>query len=124
VTWLSVLVGGAVGAVLRHVIAARVQLHSKGTFPVGILVVNLTGAFALGLVSGADHASGVPAWVFTTLQAGLLGAYTTYSTWAVDSLRLLERRQLAAAAVNLAAALAAGVVLVALGRLLGAWLVP
>lgn len=122
-TWLSVLVGGAVGAVLRHVIAARVQLRSKRTFPVGILVVNLTGAFALGLLSGADH-DGAPAWVFTTLQAGLLGAYTTYSTWAVDSLRLLERRQLAAAAVNLAAALAAGIALIALGRLLGAWLVP
>jgi len=117
--WAAVLLGGSIGAMLRQVVYGTVQARSGRDFPIGILAVNLTGAFLLGVASGAELGDRVPAWLAVGLQAGLLGAYTTYSTWGVDSLRLIRERRPVAVAMNLAGALAAGVALIAVGRLVG-----
>lgn len=108
-TLLAVLVGGLAGAVARQELFRALQERAGTRFPVGILAVNLSGAFLLGLLYGLDIAGSWPDWLAIGAQTGLIGAYTTYSTWAVDSLALIRDGAARSAVVNLAGSLAAGV---------------
>jgi CrcB protein len=110
-TLLAVLVGGFAGAVARQELFSALQERAGTRFPVGILVVNLSGAFALGLLYGLDVDSRWPQWLATGAQTGIIGAYTTFSTWAVDSLTLTRNGAGLAAVVNLVGSLLAGVLL-------------
>ena len=123
-TLLAILVGGFAGAVARHLVFSSLQDRAHTQFPVGILAVNLSGAFVLGLLYGLDIGSRWPDWLATGAQTGLIGAYTTYSTWAVDSLSLARGGAPRAAMVNLAGSLLAGVLLVWGGDSLGSVLNP
>lgn len=87
----------AAGAVLR--VALDRALHRQG-FPLGILVVNITGSFVLGLVVGAVRSGSLDSDLGTVLGTGLCGAFTTFSTFTVDTARLLADRRLVAAGVN------------------------
>src|SRR5439155_4055304 len=82
--WIGVALLGGAGAVGRLVLDAAVSERAGDAFPWGTLVVNLSGAFALGLLAGADVAGDA------LLLAGtaLLGSYTTFSTWMLESQRL------------------------------------
>jgi CrcB protein len=123
-TLLAILVGGFAGAVARHLASSSLQDRAGTRFPVGILAVNLSGAFVLGLLHGLRVDGSWPHWLAIGVQAGLIGAYTTYSTWAVDSLSLARGGAPRAATVNLAGSLLAGVLLVWGGDSLGAILNP
>ena len=123
-TLLAVLVGGFVGAIARQEGFSALQERARTSFPVGILAVNLSGAFVLGLLHGLRVDGSWPHWLAIGVQAGLIGAYTTYSTWAVDSLSLARGGAPRAATVNLAGSLLAGVLLVWGGDSLGAILNP
>jgi len=119
-TLLAVLVGGFAGAVARQVLSSALQDRASTRFPVGILVVNLSGAFVLGLLYGLDIDSHGPGWLRAVTQTGLIGAYTTYSTWALDSLALTRDGAGRSATVNLAGSLAGGVLLAWSGASIGA----
>jgi fluoride exporter len=119
-TLLAVLVGGFAAAIARQELFSAVQERASTQFPVGILVVNLSGAFVLGFLYGLGVASHWPHWAATGVQTGFIGAYTTYSTWAVDSMALIRGGAGRAAAGNLAGSLAAGVLLAWGGATLGA----
>lgn len=116
---LAVLVGGMAGAVARQELFSALQERARTRFPVGILVVNLSGAFVLGLLFGLHVSDSWPHWLATGVQTGAVGAYTTYSTWAVDSLALARVGSRPAAVVNLAGSLVAGVLLAWAGASLG-----
>lgn len=118
-TLLAVLVGGFAGAVARQELFSALQERAGTRFPVGILAVNLSGAFLLGLLYGFDMAGHWSDWLATGVQTGLIGAYTTYSTWAVDSLALIRDRAARSAVVNLAGSLTAGVPLAWAGASIG-----
>ena len=81
--WLMMLAGGA-GAVLRYLVDHWLR-GATTRFPLGTLAVNLLGSFALGLLVGADPG---PDWLLVA-GTGLLGGFTTFSTHAVESVRLL-----------------------------------
>lgn len=110
--------GGVIGAILRYVVGTQVQLWvaKPGNFPYGTLLVNLSGCFVVGLVffwlsgKGGLQDSGL------FLLTGLIGSYTTFSTFALDVLNLLRAGQLAQAAVYLALTNGMGLALVWLGR--------
>jgi CrcB protein len=119
-TLLAVLVGGFAGAVARHVLSSTLQARASTRFPVGILVVNLSGAFVLGLLYGLDIEHRWPGWVRAVTHIGLIGAYTTYSTWALDCLTLTRGGTGRLAVVNLAGSLAGGVLLAWSGARIGA----
>jgi fluoride exporter len=109
--WLGVGLLGGVGAVARFVVSTAVARRGAGWFPYGTLVVNLSGSALLGLVAGLSlHGDAL-----TLVAGGLVGSYTTFSTWMVDSERLGDR----ALAVNLVGGLLLGLAAVALGRALG-----
>jgi fluoride exporter len=101
---------GGVGAVARFLLDGAVTARAGSGFPWGTLAVNLSGAFALGLLVGvADDA-------YRLLGTGLLGAYTTFSTWMLESHRLGEDGRLRLGLVNFALSLAVGIAAVWLGR--------
>jgi CrcB protein len=113
--WLGVGLLGGAGALGRFLLDAAVAGRSTGWFPYGTLAVNLSGSALLGLVSGlALHGDAL------TLAGGaLLGSYTTFSTWMLDSHRLAEHDRGRALAANLLGSLALGLAAVALGRMVG-----
>ena len=119
-TLLAVLAGGFAGAVARQVLSSALQDRASTRFPVGILVVNLSGAFILGLLYGLDLENRWPDWLRAVTHTGLIGAYTTYSTWALDCLALTRGGAARSAVVNLAGSLAAGVLLAWSGASIGA----
>lgn len=119
-TLLAILVAGFAGAIARQEAFSAIQGRVRTKFPVGILAVNLSGAFALGLLFGLDVAGAWPHWLALGVQTGFIGAYTTYSTWAVDSLTLARAGTLWQAALNLAGSMLAGVLLAWAGSSLGA----
>ena len=119
-TLLAVLVGGFAGAVARQEGFSAIQGRVRTKFPVGILAVNLSGAFVLGLLFGLGVANEWPHWLATGVQTGFVGAYTTYSTWAVDSLTLARAGTPRLAVLNLVGSLLAGVLLAWAGVSLGA----
>ena len=119
ITLLAVLVGGFAGAIARQEGFSAIQDRTRTRFPVGILAVNLSGAFVLGLLFGLGVAKAWPHWLAIGVQAGFIGAYTTYSTWAVDSLTLARAGTPWQAVVNLAGSMLAGVLLAWAGVSLG-----
>jgi fluoride exporter len=113
--WLGVGLLGGVGAVGRFLVSAAVARRGGGWFPYGTLAVNLSGSALLGLVAGiALHGDAL-----TLVAGGLLGSYTTFSTWMLDSERLGEHRSDRALTANLLGSLLLGLAAVALGRALG-----
>jgi fluoride exporter len=106
---------GGFGAIARLLLDGSVSARVGRGFPWGTLAVNLTGAFALGVLAGAA-ASGDALRLAGT---GFLGAYTTFSTWMLETHRLAEDGRGRPAVLNIAGSLAAGVLLAWLGHELG-----
>jgi CrcB protein len=107
---------GGVGALGRFLLDGFVSRRAGDRFPWGTLAVNLSGAFALGVVAGAAVAGDARRLVAT----GLLGAFTTFSTWMFESHRLAEDGDGRLGAANLLASLVLGVAAAWLGRRIGA----
>ena len=113
---LGVGVLGGAGAIGRFLLDGTVASMTGRRFPWGTLAVNLSGAFCLGVLTGAA----VGEEALRLLGTGLLGAYTTFSTWVFESHRLGEDGELRLGLVNLLGSLALGIAAVWLGRKLGA----
>jgi CrcB protein len=114
--WAGVLVAGGVGALARLTLDETVSRRLAGAFPAGTLAVNASGAFALGLLTGLN----VSAAVTVLIGTGLIGAYTTFSTWMLETHRLAEDRRAGLAVWNIAGSVAVGVPLAIAGWALGA----
>jgi len=118
--WQWVLVGaaGAIGAPLRYVVDTLVGDRVDSMFPMGTLVVNVSGSFALGLISGLVLFDGLGSGPNVVLGSGVVGAYTTFSTWTFETMALVGEGEIALAVRNIgvsavlgAAAAAAGLAL-------------
>ncbi|MGI9185368.1 MAG: fluoride efflux transporter CrcB [Solirubrobacteraceae bacterium] len=112
--WIGVALLGGAGAVARFALDAVISARSDGLLPLGTLTVNLSGAFVLGLLTGLNLGGN------TLLLAGTatIGAYTTFSTWMLETHRLAEDRARRLAALNIVLSLAAGIGAAALGRVI------
>jgi CrcB protein len=116
---LLVAVGGAAGALARH---ATVQAVGPRSFPVAVLAINVSGAFALGVVVTALAARWSPD-VVTGLGVGFLGAFTTFSTLAVDTVLLADSNRLGAAVADMGLSVVLGLVAAGAGIAAGRALV-
>lgn len=96
---LLALAGGA-GAAVRLLVDGLVKTRFGARFPWGTSVINVSGSFALGLVTGLTAVGRMDeAWELV-VGAGFLGGYTTFSTASFETVRLLQERRFAAALVN------------------------
>jgi CrcB protein len=116
---VAVLIGaglvGGLGAIARFLVDGAVAERLGRDFPYGTLAVNLTGSFALGVLVGAAVAPDV----LRLAGTGFIGAYTTFSTWALETHRLGEDGRARHGALNLLVSLMLGVALAWAGRGLG-----
>jgi len=114
-TWIGIGALGAVGAYARFWVGGVVTDRWSGPFPLGTLVVNLSGGFALGMLVGLSVTG--PALV--VVGTGLLGGYTTFSTWMVEAQRLGEEGDLRRMLLDLAGPMVAGLAATGLGWVAG-----
>jgi len=116
---LGLIVAGAGGALLRYEVELGVRRRLGPAFPYGTLLINVSGSFCLGVLAGLAEHHGVHPGVVTVVGTGLLGAYTTFSTFAFDSVGLAETGRVGTAVVNIGASLILGLGAAALGLLAG-----
>ena len=118
--YVAVAVGGAFGAVARFAIDGWVSERTGGLFPWGTLLVNLSGAFLVGLLATlAIDRSVLSPDIRPIAMIGFLGVYTTFSTWMLDCWRLMQEGAWALAAANLVGSVVLGLVAVGAGIALG-----
>jgi CrcB protein len=90
-TLLYIAAGGAAGSVARYALSVAIQQRAGGPFPIGTLVVNVTGSFLLGLLLRYGLATpGISPEVRALLTVGFCGGYTTFSTFSYETARLME----------------------------------
>jgi CrcB protein len=116
---VPVLIGlgllGGIGAVARFLLDGHVSERIGREFPFGTLAVNVLGAFILGVLAGASLSRNA----YSLTGTGLIGAFTTFSTWTFESHRLGEDGRLPLGGVNFLASLVLGVGIAWAGRQLG-----
>ncbi|MGB9303185.1 MAG: fluoride efflux transporter CrcB [Mycobacterium sp.] len=113
--WAGVMVIGGVGSVTRFLVDRSVTRGVGRPFPVGTLTVNITGAALLGFLAGLALSKNVALLTGTAF----VGAYTTFSTWMLETQRLGEERRTWAAAANIFVSVALGLAAALLGQWLG-----
>ena len=123
-TVVLLALAGGLGAVARFVLdgtvtAALARRPGGGRYPLGTTVVNLSGSFLLGVVAGLAAGQLLAAQASLVLGTGFLGGYTTFSTAAYETVRLVERRRWAAALAHGLGQVVLATALAALGYLVG-----
>ena len=113
---LQVALGGALGAALRYLVVVQMGRWMGPAFPWGTLTVNVAGSFAMGVLAAA---LGPRAGMTPLLMTGVLGGFTTYSAFSLDTLALVERAAPLQALGYVAATLAGAIGGCAAGLVLG-----
>jgi len=117
---LLIGLGGFAGAVSRYVVDGFVSDRTGGSFPWGTLVVNVSGSFLLGLLFAMTAERAIlPAEVRGPVMIGFIGAYTTFSTYMLESWGLIESGSWGPALANLGGSVLVGLVAVAAGLIIG-----
>lgn len=115
VVWAGVMMLGGIGAVCRLLVDRAVSARLPSGFPVGTLAVNVSGAWLLGFLGALaldPHAALLAGTAF-------VGAYTTFSTWMLETQRLGEERRGRTAAANIVLSVVLGLAAAWLGQLIG-----
>lgn len=117
--FLFVGLGGAVGSLLRYLISFFSLRADLSGFPLGTLVVNLMGSFILGWLTNSSVRQKLPSHYFTAITTGVIGSFTTLSTFSVDVVVLLERGNIFFAVVYMLSSLFGGLYFAFIGLKLG-----
>ena len=110
--WAGVMLIGGIGSVLRFLVDRAVARRAARSFPFGTLTVNISGAALLGFLGGLALSK------YAALLAGtaFIGAYTTFSTWMLETQRLSEERQIRSALANIVVSVILGMAAALLGQ--------
>lgn len=110
-TYLAISIGAVLGANARYLLATAVAQRFGSSFPLGTLLINVTGSFAIGVVMTLvnERAAG-PDWLRPGVAVGFLGAYTTFSTFSYETVALAQRGATGLALLNIAASVGASLV--------------
>ncbi len=119
-TYALIAIFGAAGAVSRYWVDGRISDLTHGQFPWGTFAINVIGAFALGILVAltTERLLLSPNWRIA-LGIGFLGSFTTFSTYAYESVKLAEDGAVGLALVNSVGMVALGLLAAALGLALG-----
>lgn len=118
-TAILVALMGALGALARWQTSVLANRYSDSLFPTGTIAVNLLGSFLLGLLMAISMAGTIPESWRVPLSAGLLGSFTTFSTFSVETVTLLQQGQARLALFNVVIQLMLGLAAAACGLTIG-----
>ena len=121
-TWLAIAAGGALGSMARHAVNQIIHSHWLTTrFPAGTVVVNVSGCFVIGLLAGllASNRIMLPFYWREFVFVGLLGGFTTFSTFGLDTFVLARTHLPGYAMLNVAAQVVGGLAAVWVGYRVG-----
>ncbi len=116
---LLLMLGGALGAVARYSVTVAAARWFGPVVPAGTFLVNLSGCFLLGVMFGLGDSRGISPEFRLFFMTGFLGAYTTFSTFAVESILAQEGGRAGLAAANVLANNLCGLALAKTGLVLG-----
>jgi fluoride exporter len=116
---LLVALGGAIGSAARHLVGVFVANQFGPYFPWGTFIVNVSGSFFIGVILSFVGGGLLPAGAGPFLAVGIMGGYTTFSTYSHETLQLIQDGEIAAATFNALGQVVAGLVAVYLGVVLG-----
>ena len=117
---LLIGLGGFAGAISRYLVDGFVTDRTAGAFPWGTLAVNLSGSFVLGLLFALTTERAIlPADIRGPVMIGFIGAYTTFSTFMLESWVLIENGSYATAIANVGGSVVLGLVAVVAGLTVG-----
>jgi CrcB protein len=123
--WIWVALGGALGSVLRYQVAGTVQRWNGSDWPLGTLAVNLLGSLVIGGLAHMVLARGLlSAEARLFMMVGILGGFTTFSTFSMETLRLLQQGAWEHALANMALSVAGGLAAAWAGFVLAGLLWP
>ncbi len=117
---VGVALGGALGSSARYALDRLIERSSSAVFPLSTFTINVTGCFLIGVISAAlvdrHH---LPAWLRVGLVVGVVGGYTTFSTFAQEALDLGEIHHVFVAAAYVVASVAVGITAAYAGGVVG-----
>ncbi len=117
---LAVAFGGGVGAVSRYGLDSFIEQRTDSVFPWATFAINVSGCLAVGfIISAVVDRRNAPDWLRTGLVIGFCGGFTTFSTFAQETLDLIEARDIALAVASVTASVVLGVLAVLVGVRLG-----
>jgi len=117
--FMLLALAGGLGAASRFLLDGAIRSRGTGTLPWGTIVINLSGSFLLGLITGLVAAHTLPDGCLLIAGTGFLGGYTTFSTASFETVRLIQERKFAAATANGVGVLVAATAAAGLGLWLG-----
>ena len=116
----GVALGGALGASARYGVDRLIEQRLGSVFPWSTFTINVTGCFVIGLLTAVlVEQHHLPAWLRVGLVVGVIGGYTTFSTFAQEALELGEVHHIALAIAYITASVGFGIAAVYAGTLAG-----
>ena len=115
---LYVMLGGALGSLARYSVSGWVFRFYQGTFPLGTMAVNLAGSFLIGFLWGFWEARNLSPNIRSFIFIGILGGFTTFSSFSLESMNLLRGGEIKYALINIFGTNLLGLVLVFAGFML------
>jgi len=98
---IYIAIGGSVGAVSRYLVSKGINILAVGIFPYGTLAVNIAGAFLIGFLFSFFNDIVIPVHYKSMITVGFLGAFTTFSTYSLESVNLFMSGEYKIAALNI-----------------------
>lgn len=86
ITYTALVIGSCIGGILRYILS--VAIPTPDSFPLGILIINLVGSFVLGMFYAVADVRGIPSWLRIGFGTGVIGTFTTFSTFVVGTAQL------------------------------------
>lgn len=112
---LLVAIGGAIGAAGRYLIGGWVQTFAAASFPLGTFFVNVTGSLIIGVILGLAERGAISGQARLLLAVGMMGGYTTFSSFSYDNFGLLQSGETTRLLFNIFGQLAIGLFAAYLG---------
>ena len=116
---ISIIIGGAIGSLSRFFLTGFVHKFFHKDFAYGTLLVNMIGCFLIGLIAGLADKFNIPRSIEVLLVIGFCGAFTTFSTFMLETSEMMRNGQNTFAFLNIAISVVLGFALLRVGVLLG-----
>lgn len=121
--FLLLFISGGIGTLLRYLASGLTYRYFDGTFPFGTLFVNLIGSFLIGLLWGMFEIESISPNFRSFIFVGVLGGFTTFSTFTLESFNLFSNGEMKSALINILAHNILGIALVFAGFALARYLI-